>query len=56
MYKDDGYGIFHRTLPGLVVLIPTEARQYIRNTGTSDRVFLAIVAPKWQASDKELVR
>jgi len=41
---------------GQIVLIPPGARQYIRNTGTADLVFLCIVAPKWQAGDEELVR
>ena len=39
---------------GQIVLIPPEAQQYIRNTGTSDLVFLCIVAPKWQADDEVL--
>ena len=41
--------------PGQLVLIPPGARQYIRNTGTDDLVFLCIVAPKWQAGDEDLV-
>jgi mannose-6-phosphate isomerase-like protein (cupin superfamily) len=40
---------------GHIVLIPPGARQYIKNTGTADLVFLCIVAPKWQAGDEELV-
>lgn len=39
---------------GQIVLIPPAARQYIRNTGPGDLVFLAIVAPKWQADDERL--
>jgi mannose-6-phosphate isomerase-like protein (cupin superfamily) len=39
---------------GQIVLIPPGARQYIRNTGSGDLVFLAIVAPKWQADDERL--
>ena len=39
---------------GQIVLIPPGARQYIRNTGPADLVFLAIVAPKWQADDERL--
>jgi mannose-6-phosphate isomerase-like protein (cupin superfamily) len=39
---------------GQVVLIPPGARQYIRNTGDTDLVFLAIVAPKWRADDEVL--
>jgi len=40
--------------PGQIVHIPPGARQFIRNTGTGDLVFLCIVAPKWQAGDEEL--
>lgn len=39
---------------GQIVLIPPGARQYIRNTGPGNLVFLAIVAPKWQADDERL--
>nr|WP_321350402.1 cupin domain-containing protein [uncultured Methanoregula sp.] len=42
--------------PGQIVLIPPRARQYIRNTGPGDLVFLCIVAPRWQAGDESLVR
>lgn len=40
--------------PGQIVLIPKGRTQYIRNTGTTDLVFLCIVSPKWQAADEEL--
>lgn len=40
---------------GQIVLIPPGARQYIRNTGTVDLVFLCIVDPKWQADDERIV-
>lgn len=40
---------------GQIVLIPPGKRQYIRNTGTCDLVFLCIVDPKWQAGDETLV-
>ncbi|WP_321505616.1 cupin domain-containing protein [uncultured Methanoregula sp.] len=40
---------------GQIILIPPEARQYIRNTGPWDLVFLCIVAPKWHADDESLV-
>ena len=40
--------------PGQIVLIPPKARQFIRNTGSVDLVFLCIVAPKWQAGDERL--
>ena len=41
--------------PGQIVFIPPGARQFIRNTGTVDLVFLCIVDPKWQAEDERLV-
>ena len=39
---------------GQLVLIPPGARQFIRNTGHGNLVFLCIVAPKWQADDELL--
>jgi mannose-6-phosphate isomerase-like protein (cupin superfamily) len=44
-----------RVIPGQIILIPSEARQWIRNTGGENLVFLCIVSPKWQADDEELV-
>ncbi len=41
--------------PGRIVLIPPRARQWIRNTGRDNLVFLCIVSPRWQAADEELV-
>jgi len=40
---------------GQVVHIPPGARQFIKNRGNTDLVFLCIVAPKWQADDERLV-
>lgn len=40
---------------GQIVLIPPGSRQFIRNTGTADLVFLCIVDPKWQADDERLI-
>lgn len=40
---------------GQIVLIPKGRKQFIRNTGSHDLVFLCIVSPKWQAADEELV-
>jgi mannose-6-phosphate isomerase-like protein (cupin superfamily) len=40
---------------GQIVYIPPGSRQFIRNTGTADLVFLCIVDPKWQADDERLV-
>lgn len=60
-YILEGEGEMHigvRSAPvhaGQAVLIPRGRKQFIRNTGTKDLVFLAIVTPKWQAVDEELV-
>jgi mannose-6-phosphate isomerase-like protein (cupin superfamily) len=40
---------------GQIVFIPPRARQFIRNCGTGDLVFLCIVSPAWQADDERLV-
>ena len=53
MHIDDGHAPVRE---GQIVLIPPGSRQYIRNTGDSDLVFLCIVAPKWQADDEALCR
>jgi mannose-6-phosphate isomerase-like protein (cupin superfamily) len=60
-YILEGTGEIHigtRSAPvhhGQIVLIPRGRKQYIRNTGTGNLVFLCIVTPKWQAADEELV-
>ncbi|MDO8873069.1 MAG: cupin domain-containing protein [Methanoregula sp.] len=41
--------------PGQCILIPPQARQWIRNTGKENLVFLCIVVPKWQEIDEFLV-
>jgi mannose-6-phosphate isomerase-like protein (cupin superfamily) len=41
--------------PGQCILIPPGARQWIRNTGPDNLVFLCIVSPKWLAEDEILV-
>ena len=41
---------------GQIIYIPPGARQFIRNTGRTNLVFLCIVAPEWQADDESLVR
>lgn len=59
-YILDGCGEMHigdetaMVRPGQIVLIPPRMRQYIKNTGADDLVFLCIVAPKWQADDERL--
>ena len=40
--------------PGQCILIPPQARQWIRNTGRENLVILCIVSPKWQAEDEVL--
>lgn len=40
---------------GQIIYIPPGARQFIRNTGTGDLVFLCIVSPKWQMVDERLI-
>ncbi len=40
---------------GQIVYIPPGSRQFIRNTGTADLVFLCIVDPKWRADDERLI-
>jgi mannose-6-phosphate isomerase-like protein (cupin superfamily) len=60
-YILEGSGEIHigsRSAPvhaGQIILIPRGRKQYIRNTGSGDLVFLCIVTPKWQAADEELV-
>ncbi len=39
---------------GQCILIPPETRQWIRNSGRENLVFLCIVSPKWQAEDEIL--
>jgi mannose-6-phosphate isomerase-like protein (cupin superfamily) len=41
---------------GQIILIPPGARQFIKNTGALDLVFLCIVSPKWRADDEILCR
>jgi mannose-6-phosphate isomerase-like protein (cupin superfamily) len=52
MQIDDEQAPVH---PGQIVHIPPGARQFIRNTGTTDLVFLCIVDPKWKADDERIV-
>ena len=40
---------------GEFVYIPPNAAQRIKNTGTGDLVFLAIVDPAWKAVDEEVL-
>jgi len=60
-YILEGEGEMHvgvRSAPvhaGQAILIPRGRKQFIRNTGTGNLVFLCVVTPKWQATDEELV-
>ncbi len=59
-YILEGEGIMHineesaRVSPGQAVYIPSHARQYIKNTGSSDLIFLCIVDPAWRREDEEV--
>lgn len=37
------------------IYIPPNAKQYIKNTGTTDLKFLAIVDPAWKVEDEEIL-
>ena len=56
----DGVGEMHidnesaPVSPDQCILIPPQARQWIRNTGKENLVFLCIVSPKWQGGDEVL--
>lgn len=41
--------------PGQVIYIPPMAKQYIKNIGTNDLKFLAIVDPAWKVEDEEVL-
>jgi mannose-6-phosphate isomerase-like protein (cupin superfamily) len=55
-----GNGVMHingesaNVRPGQAVYIPPGSRQYIRNTGESDLIFLCIVDPAWRPEDEEV--
>jgi mannose-6-phosphate isomerase-like protein (cupin superfamily) len=38
--------------PGQAIYIPPNAKQYIRNTGSSDLKFICIVDPAWRKEDE----
>ncbi|MHA1770518.1 MAG: cupin domain-containing protein [Candidatus Thorarchaeota archaeon] len=38
--------------PGDTIYIPPSARQFIKNTGNEDLVFLCFVSPPWHADDE----
>ncbi len=41
--------------PGSTVYIPPHAAQCIRNSGSTDLVFLCIVDPAWRSEDEEVI-
>jgi len=59
-YIMEGEGMMHiddetaRVRPGQAVYIPPNSRQYIRNIGNTDLVFLCIVDPAWRKEDEEV--
>jgi mannose-6-phosphate isomerase-like protein (cupin superfamily) len=59
-YILEGLGEMHidneaaQVSPSQIILIPPQSRQWIRNTGKENLVFLCIVSPKWQAEDEIL--
>ena len=60
-YILEGKGIMHidseseEVQQGQVVYIPANSKQYIKNTGSNELKFLAIVYPMWQEEDEELI-
>jgi mannose-6-phosphate isomerase-like protein (cupin superfamily) len=49
MHIDDESAKVHA---GQAIVIPPNAKQYIRNIGTADLKFLCIVDPAWRAEDE----
>jgi mannose-6-phosphate isomerase-like protein (cupin superfamily) len=41
--------------PGQAIYIPPNAKQYIRNTGSSDLKFICVVDPAWRKEDEEVL-
>jgi mannose-6-phosphate isomerase-like protein (cupin superfamily) len=60
-YILEGEGIMHiedetaRVYPGQAVCIPSNARQFIHNSGNSDLKFLCMVDPAWKKDDEEVL-
>lgn len=42
--------------PGDAVYIPPNSKQYIKNTGETDLVFLCIVDPAWREEDETVLK
>lgn len=41
--------------PGVTVVVPANAVQWLENTGSSDVTFLCIVYPAWQSEDERVL-
>jgi mannose-6-phosphate isomerase-like protein (cupin superfamily) len=60
-YIMDGQGLMHidaesfEVGPECAIYIPPNARQYIKNTGSSDLKFLCIVDPAWRKEDEQVL-
>jgi len=60
-YILEGEGEMHigeevaKVLPGQAVYIPPNSKQFIKNTGNSDLIFLCIVDPAWRKEDEEVL-
>jgi mannose-6-phosphate isomerase-like protein (cupin superfamily) len=59
-YILEGEGLMHidgeekKVAKGTVLLVPGAAEQYIKNTGSTELVFLCIVEPFWQEVDEKV--
>ena len=60
-YILEGEGIMYigdeseKVFPGQAVYIPPNKKQFIRNSGDSDLIFLCIVDPAWREEDEEVL-
>jgi len=60
-YFLEGQGILHinqdstEVEPGIAVLVPPGAVQYLESTGDGDLIFLCIVDPMWREDDEEFI-
>ena len=52
MHIDDGV---EKVSPSQAIYIPPHAKQYIKNTGNSNLIFLCIVDPAWRVEDEEVL-
>ncbi len=60
-YILEGEGQMHidnetkKVVPGQAVYIPPESKQYIKNTGATDLIFICIVDPAWRVEDETVL-